>query len=101
MNKKNLLVRLAGAASLLALAAATHASPAPEALRSAAQKAVSTNPEVQGRWHAFQAAGAEQTITAYTTGYTWFDNTPVGSAAIASSPRSSIASPSARCWRPA
>ncbi len=30
-----------------------------------------------------QAAGAEQTITAYTTGYTWFDNTPVGSAAIA------------------
>lgn len=62
MNKKNLLVRLAGAASLLALAAATHASPAPEALRSAAQKAVSTNPEVQARWHAFQAAGAEQDV---------------------------------------
>ncbi len=29
------------------------------------------------------ASGSEQVITAYTTGYTWFDNTPVGSAEIA------------------
>lgn len=29
------------------------------------------------------ASGSEKVITAYTTGYTWFDNTPVGSAQIA------------------
>ncbi|MEL4358062.1 MULTISPECIES: LysM peptidoglycan-binding domain-containing protein [unclassified Luteococcus] len=29
------------------------------------------------------AGGSERVITAYTTGYTWFDNTPVGSAEIA------------------
>lgn len=85
MNKKNLLVRLAGAASLLALAAATHASPAPEALRSAAQKAVSTNPEVRARWHAFQAAGAEQDVA--RGGWLPRSTSPRASAASASTAR--------------
>lgn len=30
-----------------------------------------------------QAAGSERTISAYTTGYSWYDNTPVGSSQIA------------------
>jgi adhesin transport system outer membrane protein len=34
----------------------------PEALRDAARAAVVSNPEVQMRWHAFRAAGAEQDV---------------------------------------
>lgn len=52
--------------SLLALAVALagHSGVAlgggPEMLRDAARTAVSSNPEVQARWHAFRAGGAEQ-----------------------------------------
>ena len=49
-------------AVLFALHGTALAESVPAALREAALKAVGTNPEVQARWHAFQAAGAEQDV---------------------------------------
>lgn len=57
MKKVCLLVSLA----VLGFSSAATAA-APEALREAARKAVVTNPEVQARWHAFQAADAERDV---------------------------------------
>ena len=56
MNRIHSLISLAVLAALPAVVAA--AAPAP--LQDAARKAVVTNPEVQARWHAFRAAGADQ-----------------------------------------
>lgn len=58
----------AGKGTLLALTAAvamvvggTAQAEPPEPLRDAAMEAVLSNPDVQSRWHAFRAAGEEQT----------------------------------------
>ncbi len=56
MKRIRMLVSLAVLTSLPVVAAAS----APELLRDAARKAVVSNPEVQARWHAFRAAGADQ-----------------------------------------
>lgn len=56
MKRVRSLLSIAVLAVLPAIAAAA----TPEVLRDAARKAVVTNPEVQARWHAFQAAAAEQ-----------------------------------------
>lgn len=57
MKKVRTLVCLA---VLSTLQIAPAAAAAPEALRDAVRKAVVTNPEVQARWHGFQAADADQ-----------------------------------------
>ncbi|PTD95162.1 TolC family outer membrane protein [Pseudothauera lacus] len=53
--------KLVHVAILAALAPVVHAQ-APEPLREAARAAVTANPEVQARWHAFRAAEAEQDV---------------------------------------
>lgn len=58
MKKVRTLVCLAVLSTLQI--GATASAAAPEPLRDAVRKAVVTNPEVQARWHAFQAAGADQ-----------------------------------------
>ena len=62
MDKNKLFRRTCVIAVLCALNGAVLAESLPAALREAALKAVGTNPEVQARWHAFQAAGAEQDV---------------------------------------
>lgn len=62
MDKNKLFRRTGVIALLCALHGAALAESLPSALREAALKAVGTNPEVQARWHAFQAAGAEQDV---------------------------------------
>lgn len=56
MKRVCTLLSIAVLAALPAAALATM----PDALRDAARKAVVTNPDVQARWHAFGAAGADQ-----------------------------------------
>ncbi len=56
---KGALVGLTAAVAM-AVGVSAHAAP-PEELRDAAMEAVLSNPEVQSQWHAFRAAGEEQT----------------------------------------
>ncbi|CAM5462528.1 TolC family outer membrane protein [Thauera sp.] len=63
MNNKALR-RTLGMIALLAVHGTAQAAsaPVPDALRDAVLKVVATNPDVQARWHAFRAAGAEQDV---------------------------------------
>lgn len=62
MNRNKILRRACAVALMWALHGTALADSIPAALREAALKAVGTNPEVQARWHAFRAAGAEQDV---------------------------------------
>jgi len=64
MNRNRIfrLACVAAAMLSLTLPATATASSVPQALRDATQKALMSNPEVQARWHAFQAAAAEQDV---------------------------------------
>ncbi len=62
MNKKNVLRLACVTVAILGLNFPALAAPVPAALRDATQKVLVSNPEVQARWHAFNAAAAEQDV---------------------------------------
>ena len=62
MKKKNVLRLACVSVAILGLNLPVTAAPVPAALRDATQKVLVSNPEVQARWHAFNAAAAEQDV---------------------------------------